>query len=124
MDSTLDRFAESFAFVGVTWYLSDTPFGAAVSVLAISGSLLVSYTRARGEAVGVNGTGGVMQRAERLVLLAVGAFADTAATTRWQWPEGSVLTAAVSLIAIGSMGTAIYRTVSIARTLARMDAGD
>ena len=58
------------------------------------------------------------------MLLAVGAFADTAATTRWQWPEGSVLTAAVSLIAIGSMGTAIYRTVSIARTLARMDAGD
>ncbi len=121
MDSTLDRFAEAFSFVGVTWYLSTTPWGAAVSVLAISGSLLVSYTRARGEAVGVSGTGGVMQRAERLVLLALGALADAAVTTRWGWPTGTVLTAAVALIALGAMGTAIYRTVSIARILARQD---
>ncbi|MBK9241238.1 MAG: CDP-alcohol phosphatidyltransferase family protein [Acidobacteria bacterium] len=121
MDSTLDRFAEAFSFVGVTWYLSTTPWGAAISVLAISGSLLVSYTRARGEAVGVSGTGGVMQRAERLVLLALGALADSAVATRWGWPDGTVLTAAVTLIAVGSIGTAIYRTVSIASTLAQQD---
>lgn len=121
MDSTLDRFAEAFSFVGVTWYLSATPFGAAVSVLAISGSLLVSYTRARGEAVGVSGTGGVMQRAERLVLLALGGLADQAVTTRMDWPEGRVLMAVVTVIAIGSMGTAIYRTASIARKLAKQD---
>lgn len=121
MDSTLDRFAETFSFVGVTWYLSSTPWGALISVLAISGSLLVSYTRARGEAVSVSGTGGVMQRAERLVLLALAALADAAVTTRWGWPAGSVLTAAVALIALGAMGTAIYRTVSIARTLARQN---
>ena len=63
-----------------------------------------------------------MQRAERLVLLALGALADKAVTTRWGWPEGSVLKVVVALIAIGSMGTAVYRTVSIARTLAREDA--
>jgi CDP-diacylglycerol--glycerol-3-phosphate 3-phosphatidyltransferase len=119
MDSTLDRFAEGFSFIGVTWYLSHSPVGAALSAAAISGSLLVSYTRARGEAVGVTGTGGVMQRAERLVLLALGALADTALTTRMGWPEGRVLLAAVAIIALGSMGTAVYRTVSIARTLAR-----
>lgn len=119
MDSTLDRFAEVFSFVGVTWYLSATPWGASVSVLAISSSLLVSYTRARGEAVGVSGTGGVMQRAERLVVLALGALADAAVTARMGWPGGSVLTGAVILIAIGATGTAIYRTASIARTLAR-----
>lgn len=119
MDSTLDRFAEVFSFVGVTWYLSATPWGASVSVLAISSSLLVSYTRARGEAVGVSGTGGVMQRAERLVVLALGALADAAVTARMGWPGGSVLTGAVILIAIGATGTAIYRTASIARTLSR-----
>ena len=119
MDSTLDRFAEAFSFVGVTWYLSSSPLGAALSVAAISGSLLVSYTRARGEAVGVTGTGGVMQRAERLVLLALGALADTAVTTRLGWPEGRVLLATVAIIAIGSMATAIYRTASIAKTLSR-----
>ena len=121
MDSTLDRFAEAFSFVGVTWYLSDRPLGAAVSVLAITGSLLVSYTRARGEAVGVTGTGGIMQRAERLVLLALGAFADTAMSTGRDWPEGVVLLGAVAIIAVGSMGTAIYRTASIARTLSKQD---
>jgi len=117
MDSTLDRFAESLSFVGVAWYLSASPWGAALTVLAISGSLLVSYARARGESVGVTGTGGVMQRAERLVILALGGLSDAAVTTRWNWPPGTVLTAAVALIAAGSMGTAVYRTASIARTL-------
>jgi CDP-diacylglycerol---glycerol-3-phosphate 3-phosphatidyltransferase len=121
MDSTLDRFAEAFSFVGVTWYLSNSPLGAALSVAAISGSLLVSYTRARGEAVGVTGTGGVMQRAERLVLLALGALADAAVTTRLGWPEGRVLLATVAIIAVGSMATAIYRTASIAKTLSKQD---
>lgn len=123
MDSTLDRFAESFSFIGVTWYLSGTPWGAALSVTAICGSLLVSYTRARGEAVGVTGTGGVMQRAERLVLLACGALADRIVAIRWGWPDGSVLTAAVAIIAIGSMATAVYRTASIAKTLSKQQDG-
>jgi CDP-diacylglycerol---glycerol-3-phosphate 3-phosphatidyltransferase len=118
MDSTLDRFAEAFSFVGVTWYLSSTgPMGAALAVLAISGSLLVSYTRARGEAVGVTGTGGVMQRAERLVLLALGGLLDAPLTARFDWPAGRVLFVTVAIIAAGSIGTAIYRTASIAREL-------
>jgi CDP-diacylglycerol--glycerol-3-phosphate 3-phosphatidyltransferase len=119
MDSTLDRFTEVFSFIGVTWYLSGTPMGAALSVAAISGSLLVSYTRARGEAVGVASPGGVMQRAERLVLLALGALADRALALRFGWADGTVLTAVVAIIAVGSMGTAVYRTASIAKTLSR-----
>jgi len=117
MDSTLDRFAEAFSFVGVTWYLSSSPWGAALSVLAISGSLLVSYTRARGEAVGVTGTGGVMQRAERLVLLALGGLLDAPLAARFDWPEGQVLLVTVAIIAVGSMATAVYRTASIASAL-------
>jgi CDP-diacylglycerol---glycerol-3-phosphate 3-phosphatidyltransferase len=121
MDSTLDRFAEVFAFVGVGWYLSGTPAGVAVSMLAVSGSLLVSYTRARGEAVGVTGTGGVMQRAERLVILALAALFDAAAAARFGWAPGTLLTGAVTLIAVGALGTAVYRTASIARTLSSRD---
>ena len=117
MDSTLDRFAEAFSFVGVTWYLSASPVGASLAVLAISGSLLVSYTRARGEAVGVTGTGGVMQRAERLVLLALGGLLDAPLAARFGLVEGRVLFVTVAIIAVGSIGTAIYRTASIAQTL-------
>jgi hypothetical protein len=36
-----------------------------------------------------------------------------------EWPEGRVLMVVVTLIAIGSMGTAIYRTASIAKTLSK-----
>jgi len=117
MDSTLDRFAEVFAFVGVAWFLADTRAGAAITLLAISASLLVSYTRARGEAVGVTGAGGVMQRAERLVVLALAGLFDSTAASRFGWAPGTLLFYAVTLIAVGALGTAVYRTATIARSL-------
>lgn len=121
MDSTLDRFAEVFAFVGVAWLLADTRAGAAITLLAISASLLVSYTRARGEAVGVTGAGGVMQRAERLVVLALAGLFDGAAASRFGWAPGTLLFGAVALIAVGALGTAVYRTAAIAQTLHARD---
>jgi CDP-diacylglycerol--glycerol-3-phosphate 3-phosphatidyltransferase len=123
LDSTLDRFAETFVFVGVAWYLSGSAWMAAATVLAIAGSLLVSYTRARGEALGVVCTGGLAQRAERVVLLAVATLLDATLTRRLEWPPGTLLSGAVVAIAVGSVGTAVYRTVVIARTLARRERG-
>jgi DNA-binding CsgD family transcriptional regulator len=52
--------------------------------LALGGSLLVSYARAKGELVGVDTAAGLMQRAERLVLLAVASLAD-APLVAWQY---------------------------------------
>lgn len=118
IDSTLDRFGETFTFAGVAWYLSGTAWTTAVVVLAIGGSLLVSYTRARGEALGVAPTGGLAQRAERLVLLAFGALLDPTATRLTNWRPGTVLAAAVVAIAVSTIGTALYRFVVIARLLA------
>jgi CDP-diacylglycerol---glycerol-3-phosphate 3-phosphatidyltransferase len=123
MDSTLDRFAEVFAFAGVAWGLSGSTFGASITTLAIGASMLVSYARARGEAVGVSSTGGIMQRAERLVVLALAALFDAPAAARFGWPPGALLTAAVALIAAGALGTAVYRTYVIARVLAAGDGG-
>lgn len=117
LDSTLDRFGEMFTFVGVAWFLSGPPWTSAAVVLAMAGSLLVSYARARGEALGVAPTGGLAQRAERLVLLAFGALLDPLATRLWTWPPGTVLAAAVVAVAVSAVGTAIYRFVLIARTL-------
>jgi phosphatidylglycerophosphate synthase len=119
LDSTLDRFAETGTFVGVAWYLSGSPWMTAATVLAISGSLLVSYTRARGEALGAGFSGGLMQRAERVVLLVVGALLDPGVTGRMGWAPGTVLSGTVVVIAVGTVGTAIHRTVMIARILAR-----
>jgi phosphatidylinositol phosphate synthase len=121
LDSTLDRFGETFTFAGVAWYLSGPAWTSAVVVLAIGGSLLVSYTRARGEALGVAPTGGLAQRAERLVLLAFGALLDPVATRLASWRPGTVLAAAIVAIAASSIGTALYRFVVIARAVSEAE---
>lgn len=109
LDSTLDRFAETFTFVGVGWYLSGSAWLVTATLLALGGSLLVSYTRARGEAVGVSYAGGLAQRAERVVVLAIATLLEPSVRGALGW--------AVVAIAVAAVGTAIYRTAFIARAL-------
>jgi phosphatidylglycerophosphate synthase len=117
IDSTLDRFVETFAFLGFAFYFASRPFGAVVVAAGLGGSLLVSYAQARGETVGVSGSGGLMQRAERLVLQILGCLLDPS-VCRWQgWPEGTVLFWVLVATAVGALGTAVHRTVWIARRL-------
>jgi CDP-diacylglycerol--glycerol-3-phosphate 3-phosphatidyltransferase len=121
VDSVLDRFSETFTFVGIAWYVSGTPRMAAATALALGGSLLVSYTRAFGEIHGVSFGGGIAQRAERLVLIAFAALLD-APVARWLgWPPGRLVKVAVVAIACATLATAIYRTIVVARRLAQRD---
>jgi len=117
LDSMLDRFAEVFTFVGLAVYLSVTPAGALAVTLAVGSSLLVSYARAKGDAVGVACRGGVMQRAERLVLLALASIFDRSVISAAGWADGTLIFSAVWVIGLGALGTALYRTVAIARAL-------
>ena len=121
LDSTLDRFAETFTYTGLALRLAHTPWMALATVLALGGSMLVSYTRAKGEALGVSCKGGIMQRAERLVLLALAALLDATVSSRAGWQPGTLLGLAVAAIGIGSVGTALYRTWYIARRLKAQD---
>jgi phosphatidylglycerophosphate synthase len=70
-DSVSDRWGELFVYSGYVWLLHDSPWLLAV-IAAIAGSTMVSYTRARAEGLGIALSGGVMQRAERIVLVAGG----------------------------------------------------
>ena len=117
LDSTLDRFSETFAFMGVALYYATRPWEVLATALALGGSMLVSYARARGEALGVNCKEGIMQRAERLVLLALASLLDGAITSSLGWEAGSLLFGAIVIIGVGSLGTAIFRTVYITRQL-------
>ena len=74
-DSVADRWAEAFVFTGLAWYLRASPWMLA-SLGAGFASMMVSYTRARGEGLGLSLRGGVMQRAERIILVAVGMLID------------------------------------------------
>ena len=73
LDSTLDRFAEIAIFIGlaVCFQGSATLYGA---VLALTGSLMVSYVRARAEGLGAACQGGLLQRPERFIILLLGAL--------------------------------------------------
>ncbi|MFQ5973121.1 MAG: CDP-alcohol phosphatidyltransferase family protein [Alphaproteobacteria bacterium] len=74
LDSTFDRISEGILFSAIAYHFAvlGQPVDAALAVLALLGSILVSYTRARSEALGVRCKVGVLTRAERVVLLALG----------------------------------------------------
>ena len=73
LDSTLDRMSEGVILGSIALVLSDQGHTAALACVfvALVGSFLVSYTRAKAEALGLKGDVGLMARAERIVLLAV-----------------------------------------------------
>jgi CDP-diacylglycerol--glycerol-3-phosphate 3-phosphatidyltransferase len=76
-DSVTDRVADAVLMGGVAWYLVSSGKGhLAVLPLAILGvTALVSYERAKAEAIGIRIKGGIMERAERMILLGVGFLA-------------------------------------------------
>jgi CDP-diacylglycerol--glycerol-3-phosphate 3-phosphatidyltransferase len=117
LDSTLDRFAEVGAFVGLAVYFQASTPALVVVAAGLGGSLLVSYARARGESVGVVCKVGVMQRAERLLLIGFGGILDPMVAAGSGWNEGTLLLALLVLVAVGTIGTAVYRTIWIAGRL-------
>ena len=86
-------------------------------VAALGGSLLESYTRARGESLGVLCKVGLMQRAERMILLGLGSILDPGLCAAFGWASGTLVAGVVVLIALGTVWTSAYRTVWIARAL-------
>jgi phosphatidylglycerophosphate synthase len=69
-DSTADRISDGFIFGGCVVYYAGTPIMYVALVTCIM-AFTVSYARARGEALGVNGAEGLMQRADRIVILGI-----------------------------------------------------
>jgi CDP-diacylglycerol---glycerol-3-phosphate 3-phosphatidyltransferase len=74
LDSTADRISEGVVFAAIAYHFArhGLPIDAALTVLALLGSLLVSYTRARAEGLGLECKVGIVTRAERVVLIALG----------------------------------------------------
>jgi CDP-diacylglycerol--glycerol-3-phosphate 3-phosphatidyltransferase len=74
LDSTLDRMEEGIVLTAVAAYFAarGDELATAATVVAVLFSLMVSYTRARAEALGVSGTAGIANRAVRVVILSVG----------------------------------------------------
>ncbi len=74
LDSTLDRISEGALFAAIAYHFAQAgdALAAAFAAVALLGALLVSYTRARAEALGATCKVGIVTRAERVVLLGLG----------------------------------------------------
>jgi CDP-diacylglycerol--glycerol-3-phosphate 3-phosphatidyltransferase len=117
-DSTLDRVGEGAVFTGLIFYFFIGPLSAdmkpraiAAGLVALVASLLVSYTRARAEALGVENKVGIAARAERILLLGLPALVLGAGPGR----PGVVLFWIVAVLALASAITVIQRVVHVAR---------
>ena len=72
-DSVTDRVSDVVVLGGVAWYLAgESPYLPLLAFTAAALSMLVSYERARAEGLGYDARGGLMERAERMVLLGIG----------------------------------------------------
>jgi CDP-diacylglycerol--glycerol-3-phosphate 3-phosphatidyltransferase len=75
LDSTTDRYAEAFTYIALLYYFL---FGVhrtlepMLVIFALTGSLLVSYVRARAQSLGFDAEGGLLQRPERVVITVIG----------------------------------------------------
>ena len=74
LDSTLDRIEEGLVLTAIAWYFADSgdAVAAAACVYVVLGSVIVSYTRARAEALGVECKVGLATRPVRVVVLSIG----------------------------------------------------
>jgi len=124
-DSVLDRYSELILFLGICYYLVAHHYflSSLVAFIGMIGSLMVSYTRARAEGLGIECKDGLMQRPERVILIGVSALACGIAS-KWMggnykvhWPNSSfpmfetisIFTLPLTVMAILANATAIGR---------------
>lgn len=105
LDSLLDRYADAAVYVGIILGgLCDARWG----LVAMIGSLLVSYSRARAEAAGIKMESvGLAERAERMIILAV----STIVAMFWQ--PTTVMNISIILLAILSNLTVLQRSIHV-----------
>lgn len=124
LDSSLDRLSDMVAFLGIiVFYASNTPLHSLLNVflagLGMVGSVMVSYTTARSENIGVKSNVGFLQRPERVVLLIIGALSTVPGSDAFL---ANRMPPVLWILAIGSTWTFIQRMYHTWTELRRMEA--
>lgn len=123
LDSSLDRLSDMVAFLGIIiFYARSLPQHSVPNVIlagiGMIASVMVSYTTARSEALGVKANVGFLQRPERIVLLIIGALST------WDWNSDFFLfnrmPQVLWVLAIGSLWTMIQRMLYIRKEFFRL----
>src|ERR671924_1544881 len=115
LDSTLDRIEEGVVLTAAAWYFADRgdAVAAAACVVTVLGSLMVSYTRARAEALGVECKVGIATRPVRVVVLSAGLLFAKGASLG----DFSLLAPAVYVLAALSTFTVLQRIFHVRKAL-------
>lgn len=107
-DSVADRFTDALLFMGVAWHLS-ADHGGRITLLpmAVMGlSMLISYERAKAESLGYEAKGGLMERAERIIVLALGLlFSQFLIPVLWLMLVGTAITAVTRFMKVWEQAT-------------------
>ena len=114
-DSVCDRVTDTLILGAFCWYLLDTHRGhiALLPVAVLGASLVVSYERAKAESLGFTAKGGIMERAERIVVLCAAlAFSFVMIPLLW-------LMLVLTLVTAGQRFAMVWRQASGGRTTAR-----
>jgi len=124
LDSSLDRMSDMVVFLGIMiFYAGNSPQHSLLNVglagVGMIASVMVSYTTARSEGLGVKANVGFLQRPERIVLLIIGALST------WDWNSDHFLfnrmPQVLWVLAVGSVWTMIHRMYFIWKEFRRME---
>lgn len=112
LDATLDRIADGCVFGGLVLWAASTgnPWTTAAALTCLVGGQVISYAKARAEAVGATANVGIAERAERLIVALLAAFIAG-------FGVPYVLPVALGILAIVSVITIIQRVVVVRRQL-------
>ncbi|GAA5166720.1 CDP-alcohol phosphatidyltransferase family protein [Pseudonocardia eucalypti] len=114
LDSTCDRIADGALFAGLVWWclqIGDQPHTAVAAMISLVAGQVVSYLKARAEASGLSAQGGLVERAERLILALLGTALEGLGVP-------GALGVALWLLAVGSVITLGQRLVAVHRSAA------
>jgi len=126
LDSSLDRLSDMVVFLGImVFYAGNSPQHSILNVflagVGLMSSVMVSYTTARSEGLGVKANVGFLQRPERVVLLIIGALST------WDWSSDFFLfnrmPQVLWVLAIGSIWTLVHRMYFIWTEFRRIELG-
>jgi phosphatidylglycerophosphate synthase/putative flippase GtrA len=122
LDSVVDRYVEGAVYVGLAWLYRDSWVLVAV-LFALFGSMMVPYVRARGEALGVRmAEVGIVQRPDRVVLIALCLCASPLVDALWTsppgWPAHPLMAAGVAFLAVSTQVSAVQRLLHAGAALA------
>lgn len=117
-DSVLDRYSELITLFGISYWLilSGYLWGSVLTFLALMGSLMVSYVRARAEGLDIECKVGLMQRPERVVVTAVACILAGVLQGK-DFDSALIVVGAMALIALLANLTAVWRILHCRKQL-------